>query len=142
MNLSKLLSSRQSLIEQTRLANMAYAYVTLKRLAAVFRRAGLVGPVQVQQPNEMEERYWATLTPLACSQSVADEHFSEDDVAALADAISFITGVTPLDITFRIENLDEEFIAPLAVALEHAGVSLEEVPDDASDSSRSRLSSE
>lgn len=142
MNLSKLLSSRPSLIEQTRLANTAYAYVTLRRLAAVARRAGLTGPVQLQQPDEQEERYWATLVPLACNQSVADEHFSDEDVAAFADALSFVTGVTPLDLTFHLEELEEQYVAPLAVALAHAGVELEEGSDDRSNSPHSRLSSD
>lgn len=105
---------------------MAYAYTTLMASAAVARRAQLSGLVRLQQPDEKEERYWASLTALSGSQAVLDEHFSDDDVAAMADAVAFASpGVNLLDVTFPIEHLESEYIAPLAMALERAGVQLE-----------------
>lgn len=105
---------------------MAYAYVTLSAAAAVVRRGQLSGLVRLQQPEEKEERYWASLTALSGSQAVLEEHFSDDDVAAMADAVAFATpGVGLLDVTFPIETLEAEYVEPLATALERAGVRLE-----------------
>ncbi len=125
MNLSKLIASRETVLAQARLANIAFAYVTLNSFAAVVRRGQLSGLVRLQQPNEKEERYWASLTALSGNQSVLDEHFSDEDVALLADAVAFATPGVGLDITFPVENLDTEFIGPLEVALQRAGVALD-----------------
>ena len=122
MNLSTLLALRDHLNEQARLANTAYAYATLKRFAHVIRRANLAGRVLLQQPNEQEERYWAALTPLEGSPAVIEEHFSDDDVTALADAVGYATGSPCLDLQFRIERLEEQFVPALATALQMAGV--------------------
>lgn len=124
MNLSTLLASRDHLNEQARLANTAFAYVTLERCAQVARRAGITGLVRLQQPNEQEERYWATLSPMWANPSVVEEHFSEDDVAALADAVAYATGSTPLDVVFPIEDIVMEFGRPLEATLSSAGVRL------------------
>lgn len=125
MNLSKLLASRESLVAQARLANLAFAYATLKTAAAVVARGQLHGLVRLQQPNEKEERYWSSLTALSGSQAALDEHFSDEDVAAMADAIAFATPGDGLDVTFAIENLENEYVGPLEIALQRAGVSLE-----------------
>lgn len=127
MDLSKLLASRNRLIEQARLANTAYAYATLRRCAAVARRAGLSGPVQLQQPDIEMQRYWTSISPVCGNASVYEEHFSDDDVVALADAIAFATGVPAVDFTFQIDELEQEFLAPLAEELEKAGISLDAV---------------
>jgi hypothetical protein len=125
MNLSKLLASRESILARARLANVAFAYVTLNQLAAVVRRGQISGFVRLQQLDEKEERYWATLTALSGSQSVLDEHFSDDDVAAMADAVAIASPGVGLDVTFRLEDLESEYIGPLELALERAGVSLD-----------------
>ena len=130
MDLATILASRRRLLTEARLANTAYAYVTIKKLAAVVRRAGLSGPVQLQQPCEQEERYWATMTPLVGNQSVVDEHFSDEDITALADAVGFATGVPVLDVTFRIEALEQEFLGTLAAELEKSGISIDETAGD------------
>lgn len=105
---------------------MAFAYVTLSAAAAVVRRGQLTGLVRLQQPDEKEERYWASLTALSGSQAVLDEHFSDDDVAAMADAVAFATpGIGLLDVTFPIESLESEYVEPLVAALERAGVKWE-----------------
>lgn len=125
MNLSKLLASRETVLAQARLVNMAYAYSTLRKLARVVQRGRLAGMVQLQQPNEEEERYWPSLTALSGSQAVLDEHFSDEDVVAMADAIAFANPGAGLDITFTLENLETEYVASLAAALEKAGVEIE-----------------
>jgi len=122
MNLSHLLATRQSLLEQARLANTAFAYVTLKRLADVVQRARLGGPVRLRQPNESEEHYWATLEPMLGSQSVIDEQFSDEDIADMADAVAFVLGTCNLDLTFPLEELQVRFARPLLEVLERAGV--------------------
>lgn len=125
MNLSKLLASRELVLAQARLANLAYAYSTLKSLAGVIRRGRLSGLVRLSQPNENEERYWASLTALSGSQAVLDEHFSDDDVAAMADAIAFVRAESGLDLTFALEELESTYVAPLETQLERAGVSFD-----------------
>ena len=91
------------------------------------QRGQLSGLVRLQQPDEKEERYWATLTALTGSQSVLEEHFSEDDVGAMADAIGFVSPGEGLDVTFALERLESEYVAPLALGLERAGVTLEQM---------------
>lgn len=125
MNLSNLIASREKLVAQARLANMAFAYATLKRLAAVVARGHLSGVVRLQEPNEKEEHYWATLTAVSGSQAVLDEHFSDDDVAALVDAVAVATPGNLLDVTISIEDLEHDYVVPLEVALRRAGVKLE-----------------
>lgn len=104
---------------------MAYAYATLNRLLLVIRRGQLSGLVRLQQPDEKEERYWATLSALSGSQAVLDEHFSEDDVAEMADAVAFASPGRGLDVTFALDRLETEYIAPLFIALERAEVAVE-----------------
>ena len=125
MNLSKLIASRETVLARARLANIAFAYATLTSFSAVVRRGQLSGLVRLQQPNEKEERFWASLTALSGNQSVLDEHFSDEDVALMADAVAFATPGVGLDITFALENLENEFIAPLEIALQRAGVALD-----------------
>ena len=125
MNLSKLIASRESIVAQARLANMAFAYATLKRLSAVVARGQISGLIRLQEPNEKEERFWPALTALSGSQAVLDEHFSDDDVAVMADAVAVATPGNSLDVTFQIENLERDYVIPLEVALHRLGVKLD-----------------
>ena len=105
---------------------MAYAYSTLSSFEKVIRRGRLTGLVRLQQPDQQEARYLSSLTALEGSQAVLDEHFSEEDVSAMADAIAFASpGIGGLDVTFFLQHLESEYISPLAAALERAGVGLE-----------------
>lgn len=126
MKLSKLIGSRSILLETARLANVGYAYITLKRLAAVVKRGELSGIVQLQQPNEQLELLEAQLTGLTARQSALEEHFSDEDVGEMADAIAFARGVTDLDVTFPIENLRRDYVRPLEIALKMAGITVDE----------------
>jgi len=122
MKISKLIATHASIIEQARLANLAQAYVTLRCCAERIQRAQLFGLVNLRQPDASEGRLWATLTALEGHQSVLEEHFGEEELMDFADAIAFVRFSTPLNITFRIESLIPEFVAPLEAELKQAGV--------------------
>jgi hypothetical protein len=122
MNLSTLLAQRQMLLRQTRLANLAFAYVRLGDLAVRIARARMHGSVNLKQAAPEAEACWASLTALEGNQSVIEEHFTDEDITLFADAIAFVTGENHLDLTFHIEELAERFVAPLRHQLEQAGV--------------------
>ena len=87
----------------------------------------------MQSPAPELERYWATLTALEGSQSVIEEHFTEEDLTELADLLVFITGEEEIDITIQLEELPGRFQRPLRVRLERSGVVFdapESVPTD------------
>lgn len=125
MKLSSLLAQREALLRQARLANVALAYQTLSELAARFARAGLRGTVVLRSANPELEQYCATLTPEESSQSVVDEHFTDEDLMLLADMVAFATGHRSddvLEIHFRCEDIVEAFVHPMRAELEQAGV--------------------
>jgi hypothetical protein len=126
MKLSKLLATRQGILRQARLANLAYAYTTLKRLADRIANARLSGAVRLQPADPTEERYWATLTALEGNQSVIEEQFSDQDILDLADATVFAIGGEFAAIEFPLENLREQFVAPIRELLDEAGVIVDE----------------
>jgi nucleotide-binding universal stress UspA family protein len=123
--LSTLLAHRQALLRQARLANLAFAYHTLGAFAERIGRARLTGRVTLRHAAPDAERYWASLTALDGSQSVIEEHFSDEDLMDLADVVAFATANDALDITFRLEELGDHFLAPLRAELERAGVSID-----------------
>jgi hypothetical protein len=126
MKLSLLLTLRPALLRQAHLAGLAFAYWKLREFATRIARAQLRGDVHLQQAEAEAGRYWASLTALAGSQSVIEEHFTDEDLMDLADLIAFVTGETQLDLTFRIEQLAERFVTPLRLQLEQAGVIIDE----------------
>lgn len=128
MTLSSILIQRQTLLRQVRLANLAFAYDTLTRFAERIARARLRGRVCVKQAAPDAEQYWATLEALDGSQSVIEEHFTDEDIIDLADVISYLSGQESLDLVFPLEELGERFLAPLRAELEQAGVALESGP--------------
>jgi hypothetical protein len=129
MNLSKLLATRQALLRQTQLANLAHAYVTLRRLSARIAAANLHGLVKLRPADPDDDCFWTTLTALEGNQSVIEEHFSDQELLELADAISCATDSEFTELEFRLEELGDQFVAPLRSALEDAGVILDLVPD-------------
>lgn len=126
MNLSLLLAQRQALLRQAHLADLAFAYRKLSDFAARVARAGLRGAINLKQASPEAERCWASLTALSGSQSVIEEHFTDEDVMDLADLIAFVTGEGNLDLTFPVEQLAEKFLTPLRVQLEQNGVSIDQ----------------
>lgn len=125
MKLSKLLSTRHSILRQAHLASLGYAYYTLRRLADRIARARLRGAVRLQAVAPAEERFWPALVAQEGPQSVLEEHFSDDDVVELADAVALALESEFAEVEFRLEELAERFAAPLREMLERSGVVLD-----------------
>ena len=122
MKLSQLLFQREAMLRQARLANLAFAYWHLGRLVARIAGAGLRGTVCLQPADPATERYWPVLTALAGSQSVIEEHFTDEDIEGLADLVAFLTGEEDAEETFRLEDMAAKFLQPLRHKLERAGI--------------------
>ena len=122
MKISKLLDSHRALLNQARLANLAQAFLTLRRCAERVHRARLVGLVQLRQPDAAEERLWASLTALEGSQAVLEEHFTDEEIMELADTVAFLRETAALDVTFRLEHVDTLFVQPVVAELHRGGV--------------------
>lgn len=125
MKLSKLLSQRQNLLRQARLSNLAFAYQALCEFAARVERADLGGAVSLKPADPSADRYAATLTALEFNQSVIEEHFTDEDIMLLADVIAFATGHPGFEVTFHLDDMEDDFIAPLRAELERSGVTVE-----------------
>ena len=122
MKISKLIATHHAIIQQAQLANLAQAYLTLRRCADRVRRAQLRGLVNLRQPDAAEGRMWASLTALEGRQSILEEHFCDEELMEFADAVAFARGIDILDIEFRLEALMAEFVVPLEAQLKQAGV--------------------
>jgi hypothetical protein len=125
MKLSHLITQREALLRRTHLSNLAFAYRQLDTLIARLDRAQLRGLVCLQPRDPAADRYWPVLTALEGSQSVIEEHFTDGDVADLADLLTFGTGRDDAAVDFRLEELGKRFLAPLRSELLRAGVQLE-----------------
>jgi hypothetical protein len=136
MKLSLLLAQRQALLRQARLADQAFAYRRLGEFASRIARAGLRGEITLKQPAPEADCFCASLTALSGSQSVIEEHFTDEDVLDLADLIAFATGENPLDLSFPIEELADRFLAPLRRELEDGGVSIDPVAQPVEESNQ------
>ncbi len=136
MKLSILLAQRQTLLAEARLANLAFAYAKLSEVATRISRARLRGSIHLRQASPDLEPGWTPLTALEGNQSVFEEHFTDEDLTDFADAIAFITGVSRLDLTFRIEETAENFVAPLRHELEQAGVTFDQAAQTMEETNR------
>lgn len=125
MKLSQLVSARQHLLRCAHLANLAYAYQLLEDYAVRIERARLTGLVSLRSPESNEDACWASLTALEGHQSLIEEHFTDEDLMDLADAVAYITDCDAVSVNFRIEEFDEVFLVPLRSVLEEAGISTE-----------------
>lgn len=123
--LSTLLTQRRDLLQQARLANLALAYNTLDQFVRRISRAQLSGAVTLSPALPREDRFCATLTAHEGSQSVIEEHFTDEDLIELADGIAFSTGDDEVDVTFQLEEIAERFLVPLRNELETAGVQID-----------------
>lgn len=130
MNFHQLLHQREALLRKARLANAAFAYHELGLYAARIARGRLQGEVTLQPADPAADRPWPTLTANEGSQAVLEEHFLDQDIAALADLLAFLTeGKAATEYTFRLEELDSRFRTPLRGELAAAGIVL--TPDEA-----------
>ena len=125
---NELLDARESLQRQASLANLSFAYETLREFARRIRVAQLKGQVKLKSADPDADRYWATLTAVHGSQSMLEEHFTEEDLSDFADAISYATGHEDFEATFLIEDFPRAFLAPLRSALEQAGIVMDIEP--------------
>ena len=126
--LNELLDAREALQRQASLANLAFAYDTLREFAARIARGQLKGEVNLKSADPDADRYWATLTAMGGSQAMIEEHFTEEDLSDFADAISYATGHEDFEATFPIQDFPQAFLAPLKTALEQSGVVFDAEP--------------
>jgi|SRR5882724_6335702 len=122
MKLSNILAQRQTLLQQARLANLAFAYERLSVFTDRIAYARLSGQVRLQHVATDSERAIPTLTALQGSQSVIEEHFTDEDIVVLCDVIAYTTGDSEIDIVFRLEELVDRLLTPLRERLEQAGI--------------------
>jgi hypothetical protein len=125
IKLSHLLRQRPELLRQVRLANLAFAYQTLRDFATRVERARLRGRVTLQPVDADQERFCVTLTALDANQSLIEEHFSDEDLVLLADVLGYATGHPTHELTFHIDELDE-FVSTLRHDLERGGVHVDD----------------
>lgn len=125
MKISKLLATRQALLRQTQLANLACAYITLRCLSARIANANLRGLVKLRPADASDECFWPSLTALEGNQSVIEEHFSDSDLVGLAEALSFAVDREFEELDFRLEELSDMYVTPLRQNLEEAGVAFD-----------------
>ncbi len=125
MNFHQLLQQRDALLQQARLANMAFAYQRLGEFAGRIARARLHGLVRLDPGDAEAERPWPGLTALEGSQARLEEHFLDEDGVELADIFEFLgEDVNAGGVTFRLEEVADRFLAPLRRELESAGITL------------------
>lgn len=133
MKLSALLASRPTILRQAALAHIATAWLTLHHASMRIAAAGLHGTVRLTQGDpEADEAPWATLTSDEIRASVLSEHFTEDDLIELADAIGYATDCDRVDVMFPIDCLGDAYEEPLLRTLKKSGVTLdiERLPRD------------
>lgn len=123
MKLSALLASRSTILRQAALAHAAAAWLTLNNASRRVALAGLHGDVRLRQTDPDEgEAPWASLTSDTIRASVLEEHFTEDDLVELAEAVAYATDSPSADVEFPIESLGDLYATPLLQTLEKAGV--------------------
>ncbi|MSU73462.1 MAG: hypothetical protein EXS43_14170 [Opitutus sp.] len=125
MKLSRLLANRQTLNRQAYLANLAFSYFALRRITNRVSAARLHGRVRLQAAVPAEEIYWPTLLALAGNQSVIEEHFSDEDILHLTEAIAFAREGEFTEIEFELSELEQNYVAPLRRTLAGAGINLD-----------------
>lgn len=126
MKLSALLASRSTILRQAALAHTAAAWLTLQHASHRIAAAGLRGTVRLTQSDpDAEGAPWATLTSVEIRPSVLEEHFTEDDIIKIADAVGYATDSDSVDVDLLIETLGEAYATPLLRTLEKAGVTLD-----------------
>ncbi len=122
MKLSILLNRRPALLQQARLANLAFAYAKLDDFAGRVARARLTGEACLKPAAPDAGQFCAALVAINGRQSVIEEHFSDEDLMDLADVLAFVAGTGDAEFSFRLEELAEKFLAPLRDELDRAGV--------------------
>ena len=131
MNYHRLLQQRAALLQQARLANLAFAHDQLGAFAARIARARLSGEVTLRLADPEHELAWPVLTARACSQAVLEEHFTDEDIVGLSDILRFLAEDDTLrEFTFRLEELHLRFQPDLRRELEAHGIRLNLIPSN------------
>ncbi|MFA6960493.1 MAG: hypothetical protein WC205_07070 [Opitutaceae bacterium] len=126
MKLSALLASRSTILRQAALAHTAAAWLTLQHAANRIAAVGLTGTVRLTQSDpDAEGAPWAVLTSEEIRASVLEEHFTEEDLLEIADAIGYATDSGCVDVDFLIETLGDAYATPLLRSLRKEGVTLD-----------------
>lgn len=126
MKLSDLIASRPSILRKAALAHTAAAWATIQHCSERIANNGLRGTVHLRQGDPSAgESPWATLTSEDLRPSVIEEHFTEDDLLALAESLAFATDSARADLVFRLETLSEDYGTPLLHTLQKAGVTID-----------------
>lgn len=129
MTIHHLLHQRAALLQQVRLANVAYAFTRLGVFARRAARGGLRGAVGVRPADLAADRPWAELTALEGAPAVLEEHFLEPELAELAEVLAFVReGAGGGDFTFRWEELEQRHRPALRRELARAGIAVAEAP--------------
>ncbi len=105
MNFAELLHQRDGLLQQARLANLAFAHERLAEYALRLRRAGLSGAITVQAADPAAEIAWPTLVAPDIARAVLDEHFLDEDAVELDELLEFLRaeGVAVQDTVCRAD---------------------------------------
>jgi len=123
MNFHQLIQQRGHLQRQARLANVAFAYDRLARLAHRITRAQLHGPVILRASDPDGGRPWPMLIAQLGSQAVIEEHFTDEDIVDLADLLGFVGAeFVAGELAFPLEEVGERYLPPLERELARAGV--------------------
>lgn len=124
MKLSELLAARPAILRHAFLAHTASAWATLHRLAERVAANRLRAQVRITRDNPTGhgQPTCPELTSFELPASVLSEHFTEDDVFALAEALALATDQEELDLTFELEELGPAYAAPLLQTLTKAGI--------------------
>lgn len=126
MKLSALLASRSTILRQAALAHTAAAWLTLQHASLRIAAAGLHGTVRLRQADPAEDDApWATLTSDVIRPSVLAEHFTDDDILELAEAVAYVSDADFADVEFPIESIGETYATPLLRSLKESGVTLD-----------------
>ncbi len=123
MNYHHLLRQRDALLQQARLANVAFAYHRLGEFATRVARARLRGAVVLRAGDPEGGQPWPGLSALEWSQAVLEEHFLDEELVELTDILIFLgEDVDDGGLTLRLEELAERFLPRLRHELEAAGI--------------------
>ena len=129
MKFHQLLQQRDALLQHARLANLAFAHHRLAEFGARIARARLHGDVTLSLGDPADDRPWPVLLSTETNPSVIEEHFTDADIAELADILTFLhddAGAT--EFNFRLEELETRYLPGLRRELAEAGVAPASAP--------------
>jgi len=137
MNYQQLLTQRTALLQQARLANLAFAWQRLDHWTQRIARARLRGTVTLQLADPARDRAWPLLLARSGSQAVIEEHFTDEDIVELADILAFLADdPRAAEFTFPLEDLGARFMPGIQRELAQAGVLVHQSAPSPEDSNR------